>query len=89
MTMTTDALAKDPIFYTTTVNDIKDPLVIGGCGIVRCQQIYDFIDLDIAPDGTPWVALVDGCPGGKPRPPCYASWGRGFVAHLVGGPKLR
>jgi hypothetical protein len=72
------------------VNDLKDPLVIGSCGIVRCQQIFDFIDLDIAPDGTPWVALVDGCPPQGANPlPCYTPWGRGFVAHLTGGPKLR
>ena len=90
VTMTTDALAKDPIFFTTTVNDLKDPLVIGACEVVRCQQIFDFIDLDIAPDGTPWVALVDGCPPqGRDPVPCYPAWGRGFVAHLTGGPKLR
>ena len=89
VTMTTDALAKDPVFYTTTVNALKDPLVIGDCSIVRCQQIYDFIDLDIAPDGTPWVSLVDGCPRtAATANNCY-SWGRGFVAHIVGGPRLR
>lgn len=90
VTLTTDALDKDPIFYTTRVNDIKDPLEVGSCGIVRCQQIFDFIDLDIAPDGTPWVALVDGChlPDGS-KDCINSTWGRGFTAHLVGGPKLR
>lgn len=89
VTMTTDALAKDPVFYTTTVNAIKDPLVIGDCSIVRCQQIYDFIDLDIAPDGTSWVSLVDGCPSTATAKSQCSSFGRGFVAHLVGGPSLR
>ncbi|MDQ3646634.1 MAG: glycoside hydrolase [Actinomycetota bacterium] len=88
VTMTADALARSPLFYTTTVNDLKDPLVIGDCSIVRCQQIYDFIDLDIAPDGTPWVALVDGCPAtAVGQQQCY-TFGRGFVTHLVGGPRL-
>ena len=88
VTMTDNALAEDPIFYTVRVNDIKDPLVVGNCSIVRCQQIFDFIDLDIAPDGTPWVALVDGCPHfARTTNDCYAS-GRGFVAHIVQGPRL-
>lgn len=46
-----------PTFVAATVNDPGDPLVRGLC----CGAIYDFIDVKIAPDGTPWASFVDGC----------------------------
>jgi hypothetical protein len=62
MTVTTDALTKDPIFYSATVNDKKDPLKRGTCGPGRCGlQILDFIDIVIAPDGEVWSSWVDAC----------------------------
>ncbi|HYP23206.1 MAG TPA: sialidase family protein, partial [Actinomycetota bacterium] len=62
ITMTTNALAKDPLFYSGTVNAKNDPLYIGRCDFSnRCDPILDFIDVEIAPDGTPWGAFVDPC----------------------------
>jgi hypothetical protein len=62
LTTSVDADEATPTFHTVTVNDPGDPLVRGSCGIPRCQQQFDFIDVEIAPDGTPWTALADGCP---------------------------
>lgn len=87
MGMTTDAFAKNPIFYTGTVNDPSDPLVRGTCGPGRCPAVVDFIDATIAPNGTVWGAFTDGCIG-----LCGASGGLGgpaLVGSLEGGPKLK
>ncbi len=92
ITMTTDALAKDPVFYTGTANSPNHPLQIGECGALRCHTLGDFFDVTIAPDGTPWVAFVDACfkPG-----ECIPTFenigvrGEAVVGRLVGGPKLR
>lgn len=89
LTVTADALAKDPVFYTASVNDPKDPLIRGTCGPFRCQAEYDFLDVVIAKDGTAWASLVDGCIDlcvTEGRPTNAAD---GIVAHLVGGPRLR
>jgi hypothetical protein len=84
ITMTVDALADDPLFFTAPVNDPADPFVKGGCGVGRCQQVFDFIDVVIAPDGTPYTSMVDGCP----RRGACPSLGQGVVGRLVGGPPL-
>jgi hypothetical protein len=60
--VTLDALAEDPVYLTAFANDPADPVARGVCGTVRCNNaVKDFIHLQIGPDGTPWVALVDGC----------------------------
>lgn len=83
VTITSDALTADPVFYTASINDPRDPLVTGECPILRCQQQFDFIDVVIGPDGTPWTSMVDGCINGEcPR------LGLAVVGHLVGGPSL-
>lgn len=61
ITVTDMALSRDPIFYTASINDPLDPLVIGSCGILRCQQVYDFIDVVIDRRGRVWTSMVDGC----------------------------
>ncbi|MEA2435276.1 MAG: hypothetical protein QOG54_2733 [Actinomycetota bacterium] len=62
LTVTKNALAKDPVFYSTTVNDAHDPLKRTTCGPGRCGlQILDFIDVTIAPDGQVWSSWVDAC----------------------------
>jgi hypothetical protein len=38
MTISDTALAKDPIFYSATVNEPSDPLIQGPCGPGRCQR---------------------------------------------------
>jgi hypothetical protein len=83
VTVSANALSKSPLFFTTSINNPKDPLVIGECGILRCQQQYDFIDIVIGPDGTPWTSMVHGCRGGA-----CSQLGLGIVGHVVGGPNL-
>ncbi|HYI45197.1 MAG TPA: sialidase family protein [Actinomycetota bacterium] len=61
MMETHNALDKDPVLYTTTVNDKRDPLVRGTCGPGRCKAVYDFIDVVISPTEEVWSAWVDGC----------------------------
>ncbi|MEA2477524.1 MAG: hypothetical protein QOC87_1723 [Actinomycetota bacterium] len=61
VTVTTDALDRTPTFTTVPVNDPADPLTNGTCGPVRCHAEYDFIDVQVAPDGTPWLSAVDAC----------------------------
>ena len=62
ITVTKNALAEDPLFYSTTVNDKADPLKRHECGPGRCGlDILDFIDITIAPDGQVWSSWVDAC----------------------------
>jgi hypothetical protein len=58
---TTDALSKEPLFFTGAVSRTGDPLVRGECGPGRCGPVYDFIDVKIAPDGSAWASFVDAC----------------------------
>ncbi len=85
ITQTSDALAADPLFFSASMNDPSDALVKGTCGPLRCQAEYDFIDVQIAPDGTAWSVFVDAC--GRTGP-CVAL-GTQYVGRLVGGPSLR
>ena len=66
----------DPVLYTTTVNDPSDPLTVGECWILRCQQQYDFIDVVVDQDGGVWTSMVDGCSAG------CAPIGSGIVGYL-------
>ncbi|MGH2740081.1 MAG: sialidase family protein [Actinomycetota bacterium] len=88
ITMTTNALAKRPVFYTASINDPKEPLWIGPCGPDpdRCGW-GDFFDVVIAEDGTPWSVAIDMC--SEIRCIGAEASGEGVVAHLVGGPKLK
>lgn len=90
MTMSTNALASDPHFYSAPINNPKDPLIKGECGPFRCQAAFDFHDVVISPDGTPWASFVDGCFAGA----CDHSGrllrlGEGIVGRLTGGARLR
>jgi hypothetical protein len=88
ITMTDDALAKRPVFYSGSINDPVDALIIGSCS-ARCQHQFDFIDIEISPDGTPFTSMVDGYAStGKPYGP-GAFDGRGIVGRMVDGPTLR
>ena len=60
LTLSTNALVRAPRFRTATINDPARPLVIGKCGTLRCGAEYDFIDVQVGPDGTPWMAVIDG-----------------------------
>ncbi|MFN2388976.1 MAG: sialidase family protein [Actinomycetota bacterium] len=90
MTMTADALARSPILYSASVNARRDPLIKGDCGpTFQCGAVYDFVDVVIGPDGTPWGSFVDGCT----RAGCTTDSGStgpfdGVMGRLVGGPRL-
>ena len=88
MTVTANALDKNPLFYTGTVNNKKDPLIRNDCGPGRCRAVFDFIDVVVGPDGTAWGAFVDGCISICVQ--TEANMGsEAVVGHLAGGPKLR
>jgi hypothetical protein len=90
MTLVANALDDDPLFYTTTVNDKKDPLIRQKCGPGRCSAVYDFIDVFVAPDGTPWGAFVDGCIALCASADGASNMGSdAVVGQLVGGPRLK
>ena len=85
----TGVLTKNPVFYTATINDPRHPLKVKDCGPGRCGRVLDFIDVEIAPDGSPWGAFVDAC-----LDACEKSGqesihdNEGIVGTLVGGPTL-
>ena len=85
--MTANALDPDPTFWSTTVNDPARPFMRGEpCGPNRCDIQLDFLDTDVAPDGTAWAAYVDGECEPEPDGPCAGgSTGQGVVGHLFGG----
>lgn len=85
LAITLDALAPDPLFLTATVNDPADPLVVGACGPLRCQAQYDFLDVQVGPDGRAWAVMADGCQG----PAKCSATGQGIVATLENAPSLR
>jgi hypothetical protein len=49
-----------------------DPLVRGICAGNRCQQVGDFIDVQISGDDA-WAAFVDACVGSCVRGPRAAN----------------
>ena len=82
----------DPTFYSATINDPADPFWRGDCGVLRCGNIGDFVDVVIAPDGTPIAAHVDSCPtdGGKTCTnfDVHLPRGEAVMGQLIGGPPL-
>ena len=90
MTISVNALDGDPVFYSTTVNDKRDPLKRIRCGPGRCDtNVYDFIDVQIGPDGRVYGAFVDACILVCATKDGLQDAGKdGVVGHLVGGPGL-
>lgn len=88
ITMSADVFGRNPLFYSGSVNDPKDPMYRGRCGPGRCGAIYDFIDVIVAPNGQPYGAYVDACTMICPQGGANDS-AEGVVGRLVGGPKLR
>lgn len=61
-------LAGDAAIEWTKIS--ADPLGVDDCGTDRCiapcagspcPGMYDYVDVQIAPDGRPWIAMVDTC----------------------------
>lgn len=89
ITVSYDALGNDPLFYSAPVNG-RDPLIEGECGPFRCQAAFDFLDVVIAPDGTPWATFVDGCfAGACDHSGRFLRLGEAVAGRLVGGAPLR
>jgi hypothetical protein len=91
MTISENVFAKDPLFYSATVNSKKDPIKRGNCGPGRCgTAVYDFIDIVIGPKGDVWSAWVDACISVCATPAGGSDMGAdGVVGRLVGGPNMR
>ena len=92
ITMSTNALDRDPLFMSAPVNDPRDPLWRGRCDFEsgRCGPILDFADIEIAPNGTPYAAFIDACYDScvtDKGPP--SGVGKGVLGQLVRGPRLR
>ena len=51
---------------------------------VRCGLEFDFLDVVVAADGTPYASLGDGCTAEER----HSRPGQGIVGHLVSGPPL-
>lgn len=90
LTESVDALDADPTYLTASGDPPGDPVARGACGLVRCNDaVKDFISLEVSPDGTPWVALVDGCLDACKAHGQQDIDGReGAMARLWGGPSL-
>ena len=90
VTTTTNPLADRPLFLSTRVNSPKDPIARGQCGPGRCGLVFDFIDVMIGHDGTPYTTFVDVCIEVCALPTGRGNYGAdGVVVRLVGGPSLR
>ena len=92
MVVSTDVTAADPTFYGGPINDPADPFWRGECDMTRCGNIGDFLDVEVAPDGTVVAAHVDSCPADGGRT-CTAfevhlPRGEAVMGQLVGGPPL-
>lgn len=81
---TGNALARRPTLVTGRVNRSVDPLKRGECGPGRCgEEILDFIDVVVGPDGTIWASFVDACDE-KCASSGLESGNEGLVTRLVG-----
>lgn len=56
-----DATSAAPTFATQRANPDGDPVYRGDCTGRRCGLLREFIDASVAPDGTFYVAFIDGC----------------------------
>ncbi|MFN2526983.1 MAG: sialidase family protein [Actinomycetota bacterium] len=80
ITLTRNASAARPIFYSARFGSRRDPFVVGECGPRRCQAAYDFIDVQLQ-GRSAWASFVDGCDGLR----CIdigSEFGEGVVAGL-------
>ncbi|HUR25092.1 MAG TPA: sialidase family protein [Candidatus Thermoplasmatota archaeon] len=66
-----DFEAAQPTLWSGAVTNGTDRFVRGVCGAIRCSAgSGDFVDVRIAPDGTPWGVFTDDCKG-----PCESESG--------------
>lgn len=83
-----NADADEPVFVSTLLNDPADPIARGQCRGIGCPGQGDFIDIKLAPDGTPWAAFVDACVDECATGETLSTVNGGGVAGHVIGPSL-
>jgi hypothetical protein len=86
LTISLNAADAVPAFVSAILNDPAEPIVRGSCGPGRCKAEADFIDVAVAPDGTPWIAY-SSCEGGRCRQSTMrGAWasGDGVVGKIEG-----
>jgi hypothetical protein len=88
LTVSANALDRNPTFITGTVNDPKDPLIRARCGPGRCHWAYDFIDVEISNEGMAYGAFVDGCMKSCTKIAPRAGEYEGLITTLTGAPRL-
>lgn len=81
LTVTRDALAANPLFWSATVNPPGQPMYEGS----PAQARDDFIGADIAPDGTPWASFFTSCSAGATSPGCAGQEGNPQAAGAIAG----
>jgi hypothetical protein len=81
LTVTTDALAENPLFWSATIDRPGHPLVTGS----PAQARDDFIGVDIGPDGTPWASFFTSCSPGATNPGCAGQEGNPQASGAVAG----
>ena len=89
LTASVDVFDRNPTFITGQVNDSDDPIKRQTCGPGRCGRVFDFIDVFVSPDGTPWAAFTDACVADCVSKGFGEMGDEAFIGHLVGGPKLQ
>jgi hypothetical protein len=87
MSVTADLFSADPVFFSGTVNPKNDPIKRSACGPGRCGRVFDFIDVEIGPDGFAYFAFVDACIEECVEIPADKG-DEGLVGRLAGGPRL-
>lgn len=89
VTMSVNLFDRKPLFFTGMINHPSDPLKRQRCGPGRCGRVFDFIDVEIAPDGTPYGAFTDACIDLCATEGLSDMGDAGLVGRLVEGPNLR
>lgn len=80
MALIPNAAQQSPVIETHQLTQPGETLTKGWCGVWRCPDIGDFIDLTFGPQGQPWTSMVDGCFNGE-----CPTLDEGFVATLRKG----
>jgi hypothetical protein len=90
LVVSTNALSKNPMFVSTTVNVPSDPVRRGPCS-GRCGGMFDFLDIFVSPhDGSVWAAISDTCVDLCVKSPTGSqkSVGDGIAVKQLSGPSM-
>jgi len=81
LTVTKDARASNPLFWSAALNPPGHPMFDG----TPPQARDDFIGVDIAPDGTPWASFFTSCSPGSTNAGCAGQQGNPQASGAVAG----